>query len=423
MPNGFSVRRGAGSAPFVTTEIDPVTGAMFARNAWNSGFGSRVAFVDLQRRRKSDWTGDRREFIGRNGTLASPAALAGATPLSKTAGAGLDPCGALRTTVELPPNGTVEIVFFLGEAASAEEARSLIARYRTADLDAVLSDVARYWDDVLGAVQVKTPDRPMDIMLNGWLLYQTLACRIWARSAFYQASGAYGFRDQLQDGMALVASATGDDARALAAGGGAAIRRRRRAALVAAAFRPGRAHADFRRPSMARLRGRPLCRRDGRCRRSGRGGSLPGGPEAGGGRARQLLPAHRLRRDRHAVRALRARPRPKPRARRPRPAADRHRRLERRDEPRRRTGRGRERLARLASVRGADGLRSARRGPPRDGPRRDMARARRRAAETRSSARHGTATGIGAAGSTTARRSARRRARNAGSIPSRSPGR
>ena len=121
-------------------------------------------------------------------------------------GAGLDPCGALRTTIVLPPNGRVEIVFFLGEAASAADARALIARYRAADLDAVLAEVGRHWDDVLGAVQVKTPDRAMDIMLNGWLLYQTLACRIWARSAFYQASGAYGFRDQLQDGMALAAA-------------------------------------------------------------------------------------------------------------------------------------------------------------------------------------------------------------------------
>ena len=175
---------------------------MFARNPWNSAFGSRVAFVDIGGRQK-DWTGDRREFIGRNGTLASPAALAGASPLSNKVGAGLDPCGVLRTTVELPTNGVIEIVFFLGEAASAEDARTLIARYRAADLDAVRSEVGRYWDTVLGAVQVKTPDRPMDIMLNGWLLYQTLACRVWARSAFYQASGAYGFRDQLQDGMAL----------------------------------------------------------------------------------------------------------------------------------------------------------------------------------------------------------------------------
>jgi cyclic beta-1,2-glucan synthetase len=193
------------SAPFVTTEIDPVTGAMFARNAWNAAFGSRVAFADLNGWQR-DWTGDRREFIGRNGTLSSPAALAGATALSKTVGGGLDPCSALRTNIKLPPHGTVEVVFFLGQAASAEDARSLIAGYRAANLDTILSEVSRYWDDVLGAVQVKTPDRPMDIMLNGWLLYQTLACRVWARSAFYQASGAYGFRDQLQDGMALTAS-------------------------------------------------------------------------------------------------------------------------------------------------------------------------------------------------------------------------
>ncbi len=193
------------SAAFVTTEIDPDTGAMFARNPWNAAFGSRVAFVDLAGR-QTDWTGDRREFIGRNGTLERPAALAGAAALSNTVGAGLDPCGALRTSVALPPNGRVEIVCFLGQAASATEARGLIARYRTADLDAVLAEVGRHWDGVLGAVQVKTPDRAMDIMLNGWLLYQTLACRIWARSGFYQASGAYGFRDQLQDGMALAAA-------------------------------------------------------------------------------------------------------------------------------------------------------------------------------------------------------------------------
>jgi cyclic beta-1,2-glucan synthetase len=190
------------SAPFVMTEVDPGTGVMFARNSWSPTFRTRVAFIDFAGR-QVDWTGDRREFIGRNGTLASPAALAGAMPLSRTVGAGLDPCGVLRTMVELPANGSIEIVFFLGETASIEEARALIARYRTADLDAVRAAVGRYWDDVLGKLQVKTPDRPMDIMLNGWLLYQTLACRVWARSAFYQASGAYGFRDQLQDGMAI----------------------------------------------------------------------------------------------------------------------------------------------------------------------------------------------------------------------------
>ncbi len=193
------------SALSVVTDIDPETGAMLARNPWNMTFGSRVAFADLGGRQTA-WTGDRREFLGRNGTLDNPAALAGEALLSQRVGAGLDPCGALQTPVELEPGGTVEIVFFLGEAATAADTQSLIARYRAADLDAVLREVVGYWDDVLGTVQVKTPDRPMDIMLNRWLLYQTLACRMWARSAFYQASGAYGFRDQLQDGMALALS-------------------------------------------------------------------------------------------------------------------------------------------------------------------------------------------------------------------------
>jgi cyclic beta-1,2-glucan synthetase len=190
------------SAPHVTTEIDPQTGAIFARNPWNPAFGGRTAFVDFGGA-QTGWTGDRREFIGRNGTLASPAALAGTAPLSKTVGAGLDPCGVLQIAIDLPANGVIELVFFLGEAASGDDARALIERYRAVDLAAVRSEVDRHWENVLGAVQVKTPDRAMDIMLNGWLLYQTLVCRVWARSAFYQSSGAYGFRDQLQDGMAL----------------------------------------------------------------------------------------------------------------------------------------------------------------------------------------------------------------------------
>jgi cyclic beta-1,2-glucan synthetase len=193
------------SLPFVTTGMDGQTGAMLARNPWNAAFGGRVAFIDMKGD-QTDWTGDRREFIGRNGTLANPVALASALPLSKTVGAGLDPCGAMRTKVRIPPNGSIEVTILLGQAASAEDAQASVLKYRAADLDAALNAVTRYWDDVTGRIQVKTPDRSMDIMLNGWLLYQTLACRVWARSAFYQASGAYGFRDQLQDGMALAAS-------------------------------------------------------------------------------------------------------------------------------------------------------------------------------------------------------------------------
>jgi cyclic beta-1,2-glucan synthetase len=194
----------AEAAPFTVTQMDPETGAMFARNRWSADFGSRVAFVDL-RGRQTSWTGDRREFIGRNGALGTPLALASSAGLSNRVGGGLDPCGALQTTIDLAPGESVELVSFLGDAASNSEASALIARYRAADLDVVFEEVRQNWDSILGAVQVETPDRPLDLMLNGWLLYQTLACRIWARSAFYQASGAYGFRDQLQDAMSLAA--------------------------------------------------------------------------------------------------------------------------------------------------------------------------------------------------------------------------
>jgi cyclic beta-1,2-glucan synthetase len=193
--------RGA-SAPFILTELDPDTGALFARNPWDAALGTRVAFADLAGR-QSQWTADRSEFLGRHGTLEMPAALAGQVPLSGRAGAGLDPCCALQTSITLEPGQTAQVVFFLGEADNASAAQSLLTRYRNADLDAVFREVIEHWEHVLGAVQVKTPDRSLDIILNRWMLYQALACRIWARTAFYQASGAYGFRDQLQDGMAL----------------------------------------------------------------------------------------------------------------------------------------------------------------------------------------------------------------------------
>ena len=161
-----------------------------------------MAFVDLGGRQLS-CTGDRLEFLGRHGAVDRPAALVGNRKLSGRVGAGLDPCGALQTSVELGPGERIEIVFMLGDAASSDEAQALIAKYRTADLDAVLRDVRARWDAVLDTVQVRTPDRAMDILLNDWLLYQVLGCRVWARAAYYQAGGAYGFRDQLQDVMAL----------------------------------------------------------------------------------------------------------------------------------------------------------------------------------------------------------------------------
>ncbi|MFC3068473.1 GH36-type glycosyl hydrolase domain-containing protein [Phenylobacterium soli] len=192
----------ARAAPFTVTEMDAHTGALFARNRWAADFAARVAFLDLGGRQTA-WTGDRREFLGRNGTLAQPEALFATTPLSARVGAGLDPCGVLQSTIELEPGETADVVVVLGEAENEVEARRLVARYRAADLDAVLEEVRGFWADLLGKVQIETPDRALDVMANGWLLYQTLACRLWARSAFYQASGAYGFRDQLQDAMAL----------------------------------------------------------------------------------------------------------------------------------------------------------------------------------------------------------------------------
>ena len=193
------------AAPFVVTQIDPQTGAMFAQNPWSNEFGEQVAFADLSGR-QTGWSGDRAEFVGRDGTLDRPLGLAQGAQLSNRTGAGLDPCTVLQTRVVLNPVGATEIVFFLGQTANAAQAQALIAKYRSADLNAVFAAVTKQWDDVAGAIQVKTPDRATDILLNRWLPYQTLACRVWARSAFYQASGAYGFRDQLQDVMALCLS-------------------------------------------------------------------------------------------------------------------------------------------------------------------------------------------------------------------------
>ena len=200
------------TAPHIITELDTETNALLARSALGGEFGGRIAFADLGGRQTS-WSGDRTELLGRNGVIERPAALQRSGPLSGKLGAGLDPCGALQTLFELRPGERIEIAIFLGQGKDREEARELVNRYRAANLDEVLAEVTRQWDDVLGAVQITTPDRSMDILANRWLLYQTLSCRVWGRAAFYQTSGAYGFRDQLQDVMAL-AVAKRDVARA-----------------------------------------------------------------------------------------------------------------------------------------------------------------------------------------------------------------
>ena len=202
----------SGSAPFVITEVDPATGAMFARNSWSRDFSNRIAFADLGGKQTS-WTADRTEFIGRNGTTERPAALGRRDKLSGRSGAALDPCCALRTTIEIAAGASAEVHFFVGQTATREESRALILRYRSADLSEQLKIVTDNWERILGTVQVKTPDRSLDLLSNGWLLYQTLSSRLWARAGFYQASGAFGFRDQLQDVMSLMV-ARSDIARA-----------------------------------------------------------------------------------------------------------------------------------------------------------------------------------------------------------------
>lgn len=191
------------TAPFIITEIDEKTGSILARNPYNNEFANRTAFVAMSGETNS-LTCDRKEFIGRNSNLKNPFALR-REKLSGRSGAGLDPCAALQTVIELEPNETREIVVLLGETASKEEANKIISRFRElSNVKEAYAKVLNYWDELLGAVEVRTPDAALNTIVNRWLLYQSLACRIWSRSAFYQSGGAFGFRDQLQDVMSLV---------------------------------------------------------------------------------------------------------------------------------------------------------------------------------------------------------------------------
>jgi cyclic beta-1,2-glucan synthetase len=193
------------SAPFIITEVDEQTGTIFARNPYNNEFAGRVVFVEMSERERNV-TCDRKEFVGRNGSLDDPAALRRAR-LSGRSGAGLDSCAAMQAFIELAPGESRQVVILLGEAANVDEARELASRFnKVAEVNQAFERVINHWDNLLGTIEVHTPDPAMDTLLNRWLLYQTLACRVWSRSAFYQSGGAYGFRDQLQDVMALVYS-------------------------------------------------------------------------------------------------------------------------------------------------------------------------------------------------------------------------
>ena len=193
------------SAMHVTTEIDPHSGALFARNPYNTEFTGLIAFFDVDDATRTI-SGDRTEFIGRNGSLMNPAAMA-RSRLSGKVGAGLDSCAAIQVSFELAAGQEREIIFRLGLAGrrGTDDASKLVHRFRgSAAARGALEAVYQYWNHTLGAVQVETPDPALNVLTNGWLVYQTLACRLMARSGYYQSGGAFGFRDQLQDTMALV---------------------------------------------------------------------------------------------------------------------------------------------------------------------------------------------------------------------------
>ena len=193
------------NAPFVVVERDDETGALLARNPYNTTFGARVAFAAVGGATVASVAASRASFLGPNGHASAPAAVVQGGPLDGRMDTDLDPCVALHVPLTLAPGETREIVFLFGQARTVEEVRMLVRRHAAPDAaDLALSEVTAFWEETLGAIQIETPAPDLDVLVNGWLLYQNLSCRLWGRSAFYQSGGAYGFRDQLQDSLALV---------------------------------------------------------------------------------------------------------------------------------------------------------------------------------------------------------------------------
>jgi len=184
-------------------EFDPATGSLLARNAYNTEFGERIAFLSASQSIHG-FTCDRTEFIGERGSLACPAALR-RIGLASAVKAGMDPCAALQVHINLNPGERKVFHFLLGQGIDRKETESLIQRYKNPqEVQNAWDQSQAFWEKLLSTITIETPDQAMNILLNHWVLYQTLACRIWGRSALYQSSGAFGYRDQLQDIMALV---------------------------------------------------------------------------------------------------------------------------------------------------------------------------------------------------------------------------
>jgi cellobiose phosphorylase len=203
------------NGPFIVCEWDETASILTARNRYQETFREATAFLGIfpQHAEASghngdtSWTSDQLEFIGRNGSAERPAALA-RTRLSGRTGVHCASCGAIQRKLQLDAGEETEVIILLGCESSKEEAASLALKYSTASgCDAAWTEMSGFWDRTLDQIAVDTPSAEANILLNGWLLYQTLACRMWARTAFYQAGGAYGFRDQLQDSLALLHTA------------------------------------------------------------------------------------------------------------------------------------------------------------------------------------------------------------------------
>jgi cyclic beta-1,2-glucan synthetase len=191
------------STMHIVTEIDPSSGALFAKNPYNKEFGDRVCFLDVNDTTRS-FTADRAEFIGRNRSLRNPDGMS-RRRLSGKSGAALDPCGAMQVGCSLSEGQEHELIFLLGSAQNNADATHLVNQFRISGVaHAALKNVRSYWEKTLGVLQVQTPDPALNVLTNGWLIYQALACRIYGRSGYYQSGGAFGFRDQLQDIMAVI---------------------------------------------------------------------------------------------------------------------------------------------------------------------------------------------------------------------------
>lgn len=191
------------TAMHIHTEVDLESGAFFAKNPYNTEFNNRVAFLDVDYLKKS-YTGDRMEFIGRNGTLRNPDAMR-RVKLSGKTGLALDPCGAIQVPFFMVDGEEQEIIFRLGSGRDVNDASAIVRQFKGSTIASeALTKVKNYWADTISALRVETPDTAIDLITNGWLTYQTLSSRLWGRSGFYQSGGAFGFRDQLQDVMSLL---------------------------------------------------------------------------------------------------------------------------------------------------------------------------------------------------------------------------